>query len=192
MIEEIECACEFLYASIRAQSGTMLTEEQLTNYKAVLKQLIVDKFTNHWYPDKPMKGNGFRCVNMDANVVDPIIQEAADLSNISKDIFLLVFRFGLALWIDPGDVSFCTGRCSNIVTLYKSTTHFSCIPIHRYQLPIPNSQFYPPVYTIAANTMDLWKCKNLISYPQLTSWQLRQILERLSRESFYQYWAGVH
>jgi protein Tob/BTG len=190
MKEEIACACEFLYASIRAQSGTMLTQEQLTNYKTVLNQLIIDKFTSHWYPDEPMKGNGFRCVNIDTKVVDPMLGEAAELSNISKDIFHLVFRFGLALWIDPGHVSYCTGRSSNVVSLYKSTRETSCIPIHRYQLPVSNSQFnYPPVYTIAANTMDLWKCQNMVSYPQLTSWQLRQILQRLSRESFY--WASV-
>jgi protein Tob/BTG len=197
MKEEINCACEFLCSNIRAASGTVLTQGQLETYKTVLKKLIVHKFTNHWYPDKPMKGNGFRCVNIDKDtrVVDPMLVKAAEVSDISKDIFLLAFRFGLALWIDPGDVSYRIGHSSNVVSLYKTTTDISCTPLPvRYQLPVSNLQLNP-VYTngVVANTLDRqwqWKGQNMFSYPQLTSKQLKQILQSRNLDSFH--WASAN
>jgi protein Tob/BTG len=185
MKEEIACACEFLCSNIRAANGTVLTQAQLETFRTVLKELIVDKFTNHWYPDKPMKGNGFRCVNIDKDTreVDPMLVKAAEVSNISKVVFLSAFRFGLALWVDPGDVSYRTGHSSNVVSLYKTTKDISCtqLPV-RYQLPVSNVQL-KPVYTnavgVVASTMNRrWKGQNMFSYPQLTSKQMKQILQQ--------------
>ena len=183
MKEEINCACEFLCSNIRAVNGTVLTQTQSATFRTVLKELIVDKFTNHWYPDKPMKGNGFRCLTIDKDTkdVDPMLIKAAEISDISKDVFLSAFRFGLALWIDPGDVSYRTGHSSNVVSLYKTTTDTNCTPLPvRYQLPVSNVQLQP-VYTngVVANALNRrWKGQNMFSYPQLTSKQLKQILQQ--------------
>ena len=183
MKDEINCACEFLCTNIRSTSGTMLTHEKLGTFRTVLKELFVDKFTNHWYPDKPMKGNGFRCVNIDkdTHVVDPMLIKAAEVSDIPQDVFLSAFRFGLALWVDPGDVSYRTGHSSNVVSLYKTTTDVSCTPLPvRYQVPVSNLQ-PKQVYShgVALNSVDRqWKGQNVFSYPQLTSSQLKQILQQ--------------
>ena len=167
----------------------MLTQERLETFRAVLKELIVDKFTNHWYPEKPMRGNGFRCVNIDKDtkVVDPMLTKAAEVSNLSKDVFLSAFRFGLALWIDPGDVSYRTGHSANVVSLYKTTTDIQCTPLPvRYQLPLSNPQ-PKPVYSngFVANGLNRWKGENIYSLQKLTSKQLKQILQRQNADRFH-------
>ena len=183
MKEEIDCACEFLCSNIRTANGTVLTQEQLETFRTVLKELIVDKFTTHWYPEKPLKGNGFRCLNIDKDTkdVDPMLIKAAEVSNISKDVFLSSFRFGLALWIDPRDVSYRTGHSSNVVSLYKTTKDISCIQLPlRYQPSVSNVHL-KPVYTnaVLASTLNRqWKDQNMFSYPQLTSKQMKQILQQ--------------
>ena len=194
MIEEIDCACEFLCSSIRSTNATDVTEGQLETFRAVLKELIVDKFRNHWYPDKPMKGNGFRCINIDKDtkIVDPVLIKAAEVSSISKDVFVSAFRFGLALWVDPGDVSYRSGHSSNVVSLYKTTTNTNSTPLPvRYQLPVTNQQF-KPVYAngVVADAIGQWKGQNTYSYPQLTSKQLNQIMQRRNIDRFH--WTNAY
>ncbi|XP_028400047.1 protein BTG2-like [Dendronephthya gigantea] len=182
MKEEIACACEFLCSKLRSDSNITLTQGQLETFRTVLNDLIVDKFTNHWYPSKPIRGSGFRCVNIDKDtkIVDPMLIKAAEVSDITKDIFLSVFRFGLALWVDPGDVSYRTGHSSNVMSLYRSVTNVKCTPLPvSYQFPVSNQSLYKPVYTnaLVVNAFDhQWKGQsNTITYPQLTSKQLKQL-----------------
>lgn len=196
MKDEIDCACEFLCPNVRAASGTILSQEQLETFKTVFKKLVVDKYTNHWYPHKPMKGNGFRCIiiDKDTKVVDPIIMNAAEVSDISKDVFLSAFSYGLALWIDPGDVSYRTGHSSNVVSLYKSSTDSNCtsLPV-RYQPPVSSNSQHKPVYTNGSLSNGLsrqWKKSSVFTYPQLTNKQLKIILQQ-SRNIDSFYWTNV-
>ena len=195
MKEEIDCACQFLSSSIRSTSATDVTEGQLETFRAVLNELIVDKFRNHWYPDKPMKGNGFRCINIDKDtkIVDPVLIKAAEVSSISNVVFFSAFRFGLALWVDPGDVSYRSGHSSNVVSLFKTTTNTNCTPLAMGpKLPVTNQQL-KPVYANSvymANAFDRWTGQNIYSHQQLTSKQLKQILQRRNINRFH--WTNAY
>ena len=192
MKEEVDCACEFLCSKIRSDSNIALTQGQLETFRSVLKGLIVDKFTNHWYPGKPLRGSGFRCVNIDKDtkIVDPMLIKAAEVSDITKDVFLAVFRFGLALWVDPGDVSYRTGHSSNVMSLYKTTSNVNFTPLPvSYQFPVSNQSPLNPVYTntVVASAFDRqWKGQNnTITYSHLTSKQLKQLLQRRHVDRFH-------
>lgn len=132
MKDEIDCACEFLYLNIRSSQEEVLIRERLDLFRRALRKSLVERFSDHWYPDKPMKGSGFRCINIDkdSKIVDPLLVKAAAVCNISKDILLSTFCSGLALWIDPGDVCYRTGISSNVISLYKSAN------VESIQLPL--------------------------------------------------------
>lgn len=179
MREEVDNACDFLCSNLRSNSYTTVTEEQIKSFRTVLKDLIVDKFTNHWYPDKPLRGNGFRCISIDKDtqMLDSVLVKAANVSNISKTLFLTTFRSGLALWIDPGDVSYRTGRSMAVVSLYKSapkTSENSKVE----EVPVTK---LTPTYSHSAllNGFSPSKDQNIFaSYPQVTAKQLKQLLQQ--------------
>lgn len=110
MKEEVRSAVDFF--ALCLQSRASLTKEQMDIFKGSMEKAILEKFMNHWHPSKPMKGNAFRCINIDniTNMVDPILVEAAGTSHINVSEIQIMFPEGLDLWIDPDDVSFRIGK----------------------------------------------------------------------------------
>lgn len=110
MKEEVRSAVDFF--ALCLQSRASLTREQIEMFKGSMEQAILEKFKNHWHPTKPLKGNAFRCINIDnvTNMVDPILVEAAETSKIKLGEIQVLFPEGLDLWIDPDDVSFRIGK----------------------------------------------------------------------------------
>lgn len=176
MREEVDKACEFLCSNLRSNSYTIVTEEQMRTFRTVLKDLIIDKFTNHWHPDKPLRGNGFRCINIDkdSQMVDPMLVKATEVSSIPTGLLLSTFRSGLALWIDPGDVSYRTGRSSAIIPLFqtslKSTEKVEVVPVMKTT----------PTYSSGlVNGLNQSNNQNIfLSYPQVTAKKLKQLLQQ--------------
>lgn len=108
---EIEYAVNYLAGTIQERlSG--IDESKIEMLRVKLTGMLCDRFENHWYPDKPLKGSAYRCVNInkDDNSVDTVLRRAISESNISMDELLQVFSHGLALWIDPNDVSCRLGK----------------------------------------------------------------------------------
>ena len=112
---EVRSAITFLTEVLLRNSK--VNEEQANKFKAILEQLMITKFQNHWHPNKPLKGNAFRCLNIDTTAIDPVLLTATEASGISPTVLLDVFPGGLALWVDPGDVSCRIGKGS-ICPLY--------------------------------------------------------------------------
>ena len=112
---EVRSAITFLTEVLLRNSK--VNEEQANKFKAILEQLMIAKFQNHWHPNKPLKGNAFRCLNIDTTAIDPVLLTATEASGISPTVLLDVFPGGLALWVDPGDVSCRIGKGS-ICPLY--------------------------------------------------------------------------
>lgn len=180
MREEVYNACEFLCSNLRSNSYTSVTEEQILSFRTVLEELIVDKFTNHWYPDKPLRGNGFRCINIDkdSHIVDPMLVKAAEVNNIPSGLLLSTFRSGLALWIDPGDVSYRTGRSLAIIQLYKSDVK-STKKAEEAKKEVPVLKTRPTQSNGFLNGFNLSSDKNIFaSYPEVTTKKLKQIFQQ--------------
>jgi hypothetical protein len=77
---ELRSAVDFLSNFIR--NSKHVTEEQLNIFRTSLLQLLQLKYENHWFPEKPCKGSGYRCIRLNHNM-DPTIREAG-LSCTSK------------------------------------------------------------------------------------------------------------
>lgn len=184
MREEVYSACEFLCSNLHSNSYTSVTEEQVVTFRTVLGDLLVEKFTNHWYPDKPLRGNGFRCINIDkdSHIVDPMLVKAAKVSNISSGLLLSTFRSGLALWIDPGDVSYRTGRSLTIVQLYKSDVK-STEKTKEAMKEVPVFKTTPTQSSGFLNGFNLSRDENIFAaYPQVTAKKLKQIFQQQQQQ----------
>ncbi|CAG2171469.1 unnamed protein product, partial [Oppiella nova] len=69
MLEEIESAVTFLTRLIAKsnESSDVITRETIDSFSRKLCQLLEEKFRNHWFPEKPMKGQAFRCIRFNEN-----------------------------------------------------------------------------------------------------------------------------
>ena len=118
MKDEVRSAIKFLTEVLSRNSK--VNQGQIQTFKDTLEQLIIARFENHWHPNKPLKGNAFRCINIETTGIDPVLLKATKASGISPSVLLEIFPGGLALWIDPGEVSCRIGKGS-ICPLYCNT-----------------------------------------------------------------------
>jgi len=119
MKQEVSSAVNFLSGYLL--SNTELSQDQIELFRDNLEYLITERFQNHWHPNSPLKGNAFRCLNVDSTAVDPVIVKASYASGISPLQFQQLFPDGLALWIDPRDVCYRIGKRLAIKTIYGHT-----------------------------------------------------------------------
>ncbi|XP_018410114.1 PREDICTED: protein BTG4-like [Nanorana parkeri] len=68
-----------------------------------LAEILCRKYIGHWYPDKPIKGQAYRCIRINRQDRDQSILEACAQCGLSyKDLSL---PKEMTLWIDPYEVS---------------------------------------------------------------------------------------
>jgi len=121
MKTEISHAVTFLVETLKDKlPKTPDIEEKLYTMRTRLTNLLAERFENHWYADKPLKGSAYRCINIsvEENSFDDTLRTAANDSGLTEDIVRGVFENGLALWIDPDDVSGRLGKGA-IFPIYK-------------------------------------------------------------------------
>ena len=70
---------------------------------------LTKKFEGHWYPEKPSKGSGYRCLLI-TDSLDPVLSSAAKESGLSLKDVKANLPDKLCLWIDPREVSFRIGK----------------------------------------------------------------------------------
>nr|BAN20554.1 b-cell translocation protein [Riptortus pedestris] len=114
MRDEISAAVLFLARLIEKSEN--FNHEQLEHFKDRLSQLLTEKFENHWFPDKPDKGQGYRCIRVNGvNRRDATLEKAARACGIKYEDMKLPCE--LTIWVDPNEVccrfgenkgSFCT------------------------------------------------------------------------------------
>ena len=102
----------FLYNKLPRRRVNLFGEE--------LDLALVDKFQDHWYPDKPFKGSAFRCLRVtDPN--DPVLNRAARESGNPVTDIIENLPADLAIWIDPGEVSYRIGEKGSVKILYSES-----------------------------------------------------------------------
>jgi len=121
MKTEIQHAVTFLVDTLKDKlPNAPEVEEKLRTLRTRLTDLLAERYENHWYVDKPLKGSAFRCINIsiEDNSIDLCLRSAASESGLSEEVITGVFCNGLALWIDPDDVSGRLGKGA-IFPIYK-------------------------------------------------------------------------
>ncbi|XP_048858982.1 protein BTG2-like [Brienomyrus brachyistius] len=117
MAPEVAAAAGFV-ASLLGTRG-FLTEQQLQVFKDCLQQALSEHYAHHWFPERPQRGSGYRCIRIN-HEMDPIISKVATRIGLnSQQLFLLLPR-ELTLWVDPYEVSYRIGEDGSICVLYEA------------------------------------------------------------------------
>ncbi|OWF36185.1 uncharacterized protein DDB_G0271670-like [Mizuhopecten yessoensis] len=120
MREEIAAAVVFVTRLIR-QNGS-LSEGKVDDFSSCLSAILVEKFKNHWYRDRPAKGQGFRCIRINpSEPIDPVLEKAA--SDAGLECAELLLPVEMTLWVDPEDVCCRFGEMhGSSVSMYTLAT----------------------------------------------------------------------
>jgi protein Tob/BTG len=101
MRDEVAAAVVFLTRLVKYHEG--LSKEEADEFSSKLTAVLVERFKNHWYSTKPMKGQAYRCIRInESEPVDPVLDKVASLINVRYADLRMP---EMTLWIDPCDVT---------------------------------------------------------------------------------------
>ena len=83
-----------------------------------LQKFLRRRYRDHWFPEKPFKGSGYRCIRINGKL-DPIIGQAGKGCGLSTTFLQETFPSELTLWIDPLEVTYRMGENGSICVLYE-------------------------------------------------------------------------
>jgi protein Tob/BTG len=69
MIDEIGATVSFISKFLRTKGLTR--ERQLQTFSQNLQELLAEHYKHHWFPEKPCKGSGYRCISIN-HKMDPL------------------------------------------------------------------------------------------------------------------------
>ena len=117
---ELQLAANFLVHQIRLGrlrlSNAAIGEQQLEKFKDAVVEVLRRKYRDHWFPEKPIKGNGYRCIRINGKL-DPLIAQAAETSGLAPNLIHHTLPSELTMWIDPLEVSYRIGENGSICVL---------------------------------------------------------------------------
>ncbi|CAB4058735.1 TOB [Lepeophtheirus salmonis] len=87
-------------------------------FVTILTEVLKRRYRDHWFPERPFKGSGYRCIRINGRL-DPVISQAAEDSAISTKLLRKSFPSELTMWIDPKEVSYRIGENGSICVLYE-------------------------------------------------------------------------
>ncbi|ELK24030.1 PREDICTED: protein BTG2 [Myotis davidii] len=83
-----------------------------------LYPVSTEHYKHHWFPEKPSKGSGYRCIRIN-HKMDPIISKVASQIGLSQPQLHRLLPRELTLWVDPYEVSYRIGEDGSICVLYE-------------------------------------------------------------------------
>ncbi|PRD24282.1 UNVERIFIED_CONTAM: Btg4 [Trichonephila clavipes] len=117
MKEEIWAAVNFLTRLVGKYDS--VTEAQVKSFQETLIEILTEKFKGHWFPEKPNRGQAYRCIRVNGNErKDPVLEKAAEKCGLQYENLNLPAE--LTVWVDPQEVccrfgenegSYCTVAC---------------------------------------------------------------------------------
>ena len=114
---ELLSASNFLVHLVRLAKRNV-SESQLQKFRESLIDVLRRRYRDHWFPDKPFKGSGYRCLRINGRM-DPIIGQAGNECGLPSAFLHSVFPSELTMWIDPLEVSYRIGENGNICIIYE-------------------------------------------------------------------------
>ena len=127
MKSELHSATYFITYILRIKRCP-ISENKLNKLRLHLNDVLYRKYRDHWFVDKPNKGEGYRCIRCNEHYTDPMIIEAGDRSGISGDIIKEYLPPELTLWINPGEVYYRIGSHGTLNLLYTGENQTVWMP----------------------------------------------------------------
>jgi len=113
---ELQSAANFLVHLIRRKHTG--SDAQLEKFRVAIVEVLRRRYRDHWFPEKPCKGSGYRCIRINGRI-DPIIAQAAEIVGMPANTIHQTFPSELTMWIDPLEVSYRIGENGSICILYE-------------------------------------------------------------------------
>ncbi|GLH07567.1 Protein BTG1 [Gryllus bimaculatus] len=88
-------------------------------FKRSLTDVLQRRYKEHWFPEKPTRGSGYRCLRINGKM-DPVIAQAGIAVGLSASFLHSLFPSELTMWIDPCEVSYRIGENGSICVLYET------------------------------------------------------------------------
>lgn len=120
---EIHSAANFLVHLLRLHHNG-LSETQLEMFKGSLTEVLRHRYQEHWFPERPTRGSGYRCLRINGKM-DPVIAQAGIAIGLPASYLHSLFPSELTMWIDPAEVSYRIGENGSICVLYEDTNSSS-------------------------------------------------------------------
>merc|ERR1712223_2194371 len=114
---ELLSASNFLVHLIRLGRRNV-SESQLSKFRDCLIEIPRRRYRDHWFPEKPFKGSGYRCIRINGRM-DPVIAQAGEACGLDPSVIHATFPSELTMWIDPLEVSYRIGENGSICVLYE-------------------------------------------------------------------------
>uniref|UniRef100_A0A8C4X5E1 B-cell translocation gene 2 n=1 Tax=Erpetoichthys calabaricus TaxID=27687 RepID=A0A8C4X5E1_ERPCA len=139
MLPELTAAASFVSSLLRTRG--FLSEHKLQIFSHALQEALADHYRHHWFPDKPQKGSGYRCIRIN-HEMDPIVSKAASRIGLNSQQLYQLLPRELTLWIDPYEVSYRIGEDGSICVLYEAEP-----PAAGSSATAPTSNSFNSLYT---------------------------------------------
>lgn len=115
---EVTSAANFLVRLLRLnKESACLSDQQLEVFRSALIDTLRIRYQEHWFPEKPCRGSGYRCIRINGKM-DPVVAQAGCLVGIPGSYLHSLFPSELTMWIDPREVSYRIGENGSICVLY--------------------------------------------------------------------------
>lgn len=111
---EVQVALNFVISYLYNK----LPRRRVNIFGEELEKALKEKFQGHWYPEKPFRGSAFRCLKT-GDPVDQVLERAARESGVPIQDVLENLPGELAVWVDPGEVSYRIGEKGAVKVLYS-------------------------------------------------------------------------
>jgi len=143
---EVQVALNFVISYLYNK----LPRRRVNIFGEELEKALKDKFSGHWYPEKPFRGSAYRCLKT-GDPVDTVLDRAARESGIPIQDILENLPEELAVWVDPGEVSYRIGEKGAVKILFSDTGDIhedSCNDREVTKTFNPEAQCFRPIETV--------------------------------------------
>ncbi|XP_078511619.1 protein BTG3-like isoform X1 [Lissotriton helveticus] len=114
MKEQVAVGVEYISKLINRNKT--LDQDKVEKFGEKLTAILCEKYTDHWYPENPLKGQAYRCIRINRKQqVDESLLRACDASGLAYSELPLPNE--MSLWIDPSEVSCRLGENSSHFTV---------------------------------------------------------------------------
>ncbi|CAK9295318.1 unnamed protein product [Gordionus sp. m RMFG-2023] len=121
MLPEVDSTILFL-SDLLARKFPLLSPSSLHYFANSLRSTLTRHYKNHWFPETPLKGSGYRCIRING-LLDPVVAKAADMAGLARDCVRIAFPDELTLWVDPGGVFYRIGENGSVGRIYPASPH---------------------------------------------------------------------
>ncbi|KAJ8373599.1 hypothetical protein SKAU_G00041790 [Synaphobranchus kaupii] len=117
MKPEIVAAVGFLSRFLHINGH--VNDRQVQTFGQSLQDILTEQYKHHWFPDRPCKGSGYRCIRIN-HKMDPLVGRAGQRIGLSIQQLYGLLPSELTMWVDPFEVSYRIGEDGSICVLYES------------------------------------------------------------------------